>query len=97
LPVQFFPLCHASSDRFITAAQASRISQAVKAVAIALGKVSGRNEFDGVYGELYRRFEVTSYFVEGGTAVCKHGWAERWYRRLAVLRLRWLDFVTRPL
>lgn len=61
MPVQFFPLCHASSDRFITAAQASRISQAVKAVAIALGKVSGRNEFGGVYGELYRRFEVTSY------------------------------------
>lgn len=48
-------------DRFVTAAQASRISQAVKAVALALGKRSGRNEFGGVYGELYRKFEVTSY------------------------------------
>jgi hypothetical protein len=48
-------------DRFITTAQASRISQAVKAVALALGKKTNRNEFGGVYGELYRKFEVTSY------------------------------------
>jgi hypothetical protein len=48
-------------DRFVTTAQASRISQAVKAVALALGKKTNRNEFGGVYGELYRRFEVTSY------------------------------------
>ena len=51
----------ANPDRFITAAQASRISQAVKAVAMALGKKTNRNEFGGVYGELYRKFEVTSY------------------------------------
>lgn len=42
-------------------AQASRISQAVKAIALELGKRSGRNEFGGVYGELYRRFDITSY------------------------------------
>jgi hypothetical protein len=48
-------------DRFVTTAQASRISQAVKAVALALGKKTNRNEFGGVYGELYRKFEVTSY------------------------------------
>ena len=45
----------------VTEDQASQIGQAVKAVAIALGKKSGRNEFGGVYGELYRKFGVTSY------------------------------------
>lgn len=45
----------------ITADQAVAISQAVKAVAIAIGKQSGRNEFGGVYGELYRRYRVPSY------------------------------------
>ncbi len=42
-------------------AQASRISQAVKAIAFELGQRSRRNEFGGVYGELYRRFDITSY------------------------------------
>ena len=41
--------------------QASQISQAVKAVAIALGKQTKRNEFGAVYGELYRKFGITSY------------------------------------
>lgn len=45
----------------ILAAQASQISQAVKAVAFELGKRSGCNEFGGVYGELYRRFEIAGY------------------------------------
>lgn len=45
----------------VTLAQASQISQAVKAIAIKMGEKSGRNEFGGVYGELYRRFDVTSY------------------------------------
>lgn len=41
--------------------QAMQISQAVKTVAIALGKQTKRNEFGAVYGELYRQFGVTSY------------------------------------
>lgn len=45
----------------ITPDQASRISQAVKAIAMELSKRSGRNEYGGVYGELYRRFSITSY------------------------------------
>ena len=48
-------------DRMVTEEQASQVSQAVKAVALALGKASGRNEFGGVYGELYRKFGVASY------------------------------------
>lgn len=48
-------------DRLITPAQATRISQAVKAVAMELGKQTKRNEYGGVYGELYRRFDVPGY------------------------------------
>ena len=49
------------SGRHITPDQASRISQAVKAIAMQLSKRSGRNEYGGVYGELYRRFGINSY------------------------------------
>lgn len=45
----------------VSESQASQISQAVKAVAMQLSKQTGRNEYGGVYGELYRRFEITSY------------------------------------
>lgn len=48
-------------DHHITSQQASHLSQAVKAVAMALSKQTKRNEFGGVYGELYRRYEITSY------------------------------------
>ena len=47
--------------RYINSEQASRISQAVKLIAMELGKRSGRNEYGGVYGELYRKFGITSY------------------------------------
>jgi hypothetical protein len=49
------------TGRNITPDQASQISQAVKAVAIALGKQTKKNEFGAVYGELYRKFGITSY------------------------------------
>ncbi len=48
-------------DRFITPDQAMQLSQAVKTVAMKLSKASGRNEYGGVYGELYRKFGITSY------------------------------------
>lgn len=51
----------AGQGQSISESQASQISQAVKAVAMALSKQTGRNEYGGVYGELYRRFEITSY------------------------------------
>ena len=50
-----------SPDHLITPNQAMQISQAVKAVAHQLGKRTGRNEYGGVYGELYRRFSINSY------------------------------------
>jgi hypothetical protein len=47
--------------KYVTPDQASQISQAVKTVALALGKQTKRNEFGAVYGELYRKFGITSY------------------------------------
>ena len=49
------------SSRHVTPDQASQISQGVKTVAMKLSKASGRNEYGGVYGELYRKFGITSY------------------------------------
>lgn len=49
------------SGRHITPDEAMQISQAVKAVALAQGKRTKRNEFGAVYGELYRKFGITSY------------------------------------
>lgn len=49
------------SGRYVTPDQASQISQAVKTVAMKLGKKSGRNEYGSVYGELYRKFGITGY------------------------------------
>jgi len=51
----------AVGGKHVTEAQAAQISQAVKAVALAMGKRTKRNEFGGVYGELYRKFSVSSY------------------------------------
>ncbi len=45
----------------VTEEQASQISQAVKTVAITLGKQTSSNQFGAVYGELYRKFGITSY------------------------------------
>ena len=45
----------------ITEAQAAQISQAVKAVALAIGKKTKRNEFGAVYGELYRKYNIAAY------------------------------------
>ena len=49
------------TGRHVTPDQASQLSQAVKAVALALGKQTGRNEFGAVYGEMYRKFGITGY------------------------------------
>ena len=38
-----------------------QISQAVKTIAMVLSKQSGSNQYGSVYGELYRKFGITSY------------------------------------
>jgi len=67
--------------RAITPDQAMQISQGVKAVAIAYGKQTKKNEFGAVYGELYRREGVTSYKqlpAQLFDAVMK--WLSTWYQ-----------------
>ena len=67
--------------RSITPDQAMQISQGVKAVAIAYGKQTKKNEFGAVYGELYRREGVTSYKqlpAQRFDAVMK--WLSTWYQ-----------------
>ncbi len=48
-------------DSLVTPEQAMQLSQGVKSVAYELGKKSKRNEFGGVYGEMYRRYGINSY------------------------------------
>jgi hypothetical protein len=45
----------------VTEEQAAHISQAVKAIAYKLSERSGRNEYGGVYSQLYSRFGITGY------------------------------------
>ena len=48
-------------DRYISESQATQISQAVKSIAIALSKQTGRNEFGATWGEFYRKFGISKY------------------------------------
>lgn len=73
----------APPEHAVTNAQASQISQAVKAVAIVMGKQTKRNEFGGVYGELYRKFDVTSYKLIPTTKFeAVMAWLNDWYQSL---------------
>lgn len=70
-------------DRYISNAQASRISQAVKAVAMEFSKQSGRNEYGGVYGQLYRKFEIASYReLPASKYEEAMAWLSEWYQEL---------------
>jgi hypothetical protein len=69
--------------RHVTPDQASQISQAVKAVAYEYGKQTGRNEFGGVYGELYRKFGVTSYkYLPAKKFGEAMNWLSEWYMQI---------------
>lgn len=47
---------------FITEAQATEVSNQVKALAELLtGQAGGKNQYQGIFAELYRRFGVSSY------------------------------------
>ena len=67
----------------VTEDQASQISQAVKAVAITSGKQTKRNEFGAVYGEMYRKFGVTSYkLLPASKFEEAMKWLTDWYGQL---------------
>lgn len=71
------------TGRYITPDQAMQISQAVKAIALEMGKQSKRNEYGGVYGELYRRYKIPNYKVlpahKFNDAIT---WLKEWYASL---------------
>ncbi len=70
-------------DRLITPEQASQISEAVKAVAHEFGKQTGRNEYGGVYAELYRRFSVNSYKMLPAKKFAEAmNWLNHWLQEL---------------
>ena len=67
----------------VTPGQASELSQAVKAVAHELGKQSGRNEYGGVYGEMYRRFSINSYKrLPSAEFDAAMDWLRQWFESL---------------
>ena len=69
-----------NTDRFVTTEQASNISQAVKSIALELSRASGKNEFGGVYGEMYRRMGVTSYKeIPANKYEDVMGWLREWW------------------
>lgn len=73
----------AAPSRAITEAQAAQLAQAVKAVALAFSKQTGRNEYGGVYGELYRRFDVTAYkLLPAARFQEAMDWLSEWYGQL---------------
>lgn len=70
--------------RQITPEQATQISQAVKTIALELGKRSGRNEYGGVYGELYRRFDINSYkLLPAKKFDAAMSWLNQWLQSLS--------------
>lgn len=71
------------TNRTITPEQASHISQAVKAIAMELSRRSGRNEYGGVYGELYRRFQIPAYRELPARRYEEAiGWLKEWWASL---------------
>ena len=69
--------------RHISEEQASQISQSVKAVALELSKRSKRNEYGGVYGELYRKFGITSYkHLPVGKFETALSWLTEWHGQI---------------
>jgi hypothetical protein len=78
LEVKLEPPTHAVTDE-----QASQLSQAVKAVALMLGKHSKRNEFGGIYGELYRKYGISSYKLLPANKFDEAmKWLAEWYQSL---------------
>lgn len=59
--VQLLEADSGKSDRYIKNSQAMQIAQAVKQLALELGKRSGRSEFGAVWGEVHRRFKIPRY------------------------------------
>lgn len=67
----------------ISEEQASELSQAVKTLAYELSERTGRNEFGGIYGQLYREFGITSYkSLPRDQFDSAMAWLREWYRAM---------------
>ena len=55
------PVWHVERQRAVDDAQAAELGLAVKTVANALEQQGAANGYQRVYGELYRKFAITSY------------------------------------
>lgn len=70
-------------ERYISREQASRISQAVRAIGLVTSERNGRNEYGAVYGELYRNFEISAYReLPSQKYEEAMKWLNAWYQRL---------------
>ncbi len=70
-------------SRTLSQAQASQISQAVKAIAMVWSKQSGGNQYGAVYGRLYDRFGITSYKMLPASKFRQAmGFLTSWYQEL---------------
>lgn len=69
--------------RLLTTDQARQVADGVQTIAHELGKRSGRNEYAGVYNELYRRFEIPDYrsLPSAKFDQCMD-WLRQWYESL---------------
>lgn len=73
-----------SGSQTVTEDQASQLSQAVKTVAIALGKQTKKNEFGAVYGEMYRKFGITSYkLLPANRFTETMAWLTEWHQQIS--------------
>lgn len=70
-------------ERLLTTDQARRVADAVQSIAFELGRRSGRNEYGGVYSELYRRYDVPDYrsLPAARFEECM-SWLRQWYEML---------------
>jgi hypothetical protein len=67
----------------VTESQAMQISQAVKAVALEIGKQTNRNEYGAVYGEMYRKFAITGYKMLPASRFQECvAWLTEWHQQL---------------
>ncbi len=72
------------SGATISEAQATEIAGAVKAVAMLLTTAGDANGFGRVWGELYRRYRVTSYHNLPSVRYAEAlGWLQGWYSELS--------------
>jgi hypothetical protein len=71
------------TGKSVTPDQASQISQAVKAIALELGKTTKRNEYGAIYGEVYRREGITSYkLLPAHRFETVMKWLAEWYKQV---------------